>query len=205
DGADAIVASFRRTCRRSATDHVPGHEPVHGLADRSLHGTRQRAERRDPAEGYPSESPASRIAAERDAYAMFTKTSLAKTWEPRWSVWAEGFGGSQTTNGNAAVGSNNTVSGIAGTAVGADYLLSPRTIAGFALAGGGTSFGVGNFGAGRSDLFQAGAYVRHTDGAAYVTAALAYGWQDITTTRNVMIAGMDQLRAEFNANAYSGR
>jgi uncharacterized protein with beta-barrel porin domain len=47
--------------------------------------------------------------------------------------------------------------------------------------------------------------VRHTAGAAYVTAALAYGWQDITTDRTVTIAGIDQLRARFNANAYSGR
>jgi autotransporter-associated beta strand protein len=160
--------------------------------------------------GYADEStgnPASiqRPAPERDAYAMFAKTALAKTYEPRWSVWAEGFGGAQTTDGNAALGSNSTTSRIAGTAVGADYLLSPRTIAGFALAGGGTNFSVGNFGSGRSDLFQAGAYVRHTDGAAYVTAALAYGWQDITAERSVMIAGLDQLRAEFDANAYSGR
>jgi uncharacterized protein with beta-barrel porin domain len=35
--------------------------------------------------------------------------------------------------------------------------------------------------------------------------ALAYGWQDITTNRTVTVAGTDQLRAEFNANAYSGR
>jgi uncharacterized protein with beta-barrel porin domain len=47
--------------------------------------------------------------------------------------------------------------------------------------------------------------VRHTNGAAYVTGALAYGWQDITTDRTLTIAGLDRLRAEFNANAYSGR
>jgi uncharacterized protein with beta-barrel porin domain len=34
---------------------------------------------------------------------------------------------------------------------------------------------------------------------------LAYGWQDVTTNRTVTIAGIDQLRAQFNANAYSGR
>ncbi len=66
-------------------------------------------------------------------------------------------------------------------------------------------FSVNNLGSGRSDLFQAGAYVRHTEGPAYITGALAYGWQDITTNRTVTIAGLDQLRAEFNANAYSGR
>jgi outer membrane autotransporter protein len=54
-------------------------------------------------------------------------------------------------------------------------------------------------------LFQAGAFVRHTVGPAYPSAALAYGWQDITTDRNVTIAGVDQLRAKFNANAFSGR
>ena len=95
----------------------------------------------------------------------------APTFEQRWSVWAAGFGGSQTTDGNAAVGSNTTTSRIAGAAVGADYRLSPETLAGFALAGGGTNFSVANGGSGRSDLFQAGAFVRHNVGAAYITGA----------------------------------
>jgi autotransporter-associated beta strand protein len=140
-----------------------------------------------------------------DAFAMFSKAPLAKVYNPRWSVWASGFGGSQTTDGSAATGANNMSSSIAGTAVGADYLLSPNTIAGFALAGGGTSFSVANGGSGHSDLFQAGAYLRHFNGPAYISAALAYGWQDITTSRTVTIAGIDQLRAAFDANAWSGR
>ncbi|CAN5138697.1 hypothetical protein BH11PSE4_BH11PSE4_41020 [soil metagenome] len=136
---------------------------------------------------------------------MFTKAPVAQVHDPRWSVWAAGFGGSQTTDGNPAVGSNNTTSSLAGVAVGADYRFSHDTIAGFALAGGGTSFAVNNAGSGRSDLFQAGAFVRHSSGPAYVSAALAYGFQDITTDRIVTIAGIDRLHAEFNANAYSGR
>ena len=97
-------------------------------------------------------------------------------------------------------------SSLYGTAVGADYRLSPNTIAGFALAGGGTNFSVANnLGGGRSDLFQAGAFIRHNVGPAYLTAALAYGWQDITTDRTVTVAGIDRLRAQFNANAWSGR
>jgi autotransporter-associated beta strand protein len=143
-------------------------------------------------------------AAPRDAYAMFTKAPPAP-FVQRWSVWSAGYGGSQSTSGNAATGSNNTTSSVYGTAVGADYLFSPNTVAGFALAGGGTNFSVANSGSGHSDLFQAGAYVRHTEGPAYISAALAYGWQDITTNRTVTVAGVDQLRAEFNANAYSGR
>jgi uncharacterized protein with beta-barrel porin domain len=126
-------------------------------------------------------------------------------FEQRWSTWTAGFGGSQNTDGNAVAGSNSTTSSVAGTAVGADYRFSPFTIAGFALAGGGTAFSVNGSGSGHSDLFQAGGFVRHDVGPAYITASLAYGWQDITTNRTVTVAGSDQLRAEFNANAFSGR
>jgi uncharacterized protein with beta-barrel porin domain len=163
------------------------------------------------ANGYASEGDASAYAstqnagAARDAYAMFTKAPPVTPFEQRWSVWAAGFGGSQTTDGNATVGSNNTTSSVYGTAVGADYRISPYTIAGFALAGGGTNFSVAGSGSGHSDLFQAGAFIRHTVGPAYISAALAYGWQDITTNRTVTVAGTDQLRAQFNANAFSGR
>jgi autotransporter-associated beta strand protein len=159
--------------------------------------------------GYAAESAYAAQSNPTNAFAMFTKAPPAfkapPTFEQRWSVWVAGYGGSQSTSGNAVVGSNNTTSSVAGTAVGADYLFSPNTIAGFALAGGGTSFSVANGGSGRSDLFQMGAYVRHTAGPAYLSAALAYGWQDITTNRTVTAAGIDQLRAEFNANAWSGR
>jgi autotransporter-associated beta strand protein len=146
---------------------------------------------------------------EREAYAALYKKALAPTPDPvlqRWSVWAAGFGGSQTTDGNAALGSNTATSRIFGTAVGADYRFSPSTLAGFALAGGGTNFSIANgLGSGRSDLFQAGGFVRHTVGPAYISAALAYGWQEVTTDRTVAIAGIDQLHARFNANAFTGR
>jgi uncharacterized protein with beta-barrel porin domain len=140
-----------------------------------------------------------------DAFASIYRKAPMPTFEQRWDVWAAGYGGSQTTDGNAALGSNNTTSSVYGTAVGLDYRFSPSTIAGFALAGGGTGFNVNGLGWGRSDLFQAGAFVRHNAGPAYVTAALAYGWQDVTTNRIVTAAGIDQLRAQFNANAVSGR
>jgi uncharacterized protein with beta-barrel porin domain len=138
---------------------------------------------------------------------MLTQASVAADpFARRWSVWAAGFGGSQTSDGSAVLGSSSTTSSLYGTAVGADYRFSPDTLAGFALAGGGTHFSVANaLGSGRSDLFQAGAFVRHNAGAAYISGALAYGWQDITTNRTVTVAGIDQLRAQFGANAWSGR
>ncbi len=102
---------------------------------------------------------------------MITKAApRAPCSTQRWSLWAAGFGGAQTTDGNTALGSNNTTSRMFGMAAGADYWFSPNTVAGFALAGGGTNFSVVNGGTGRSDLFQAGAFVRHTAGAAYSPA-----------------------------------
>jgi uncharacterized protein with beta-barrel porin domain len=150
---------------------------------------------------------AKRTSSERDAYGMITKAQPRPvSFDQRWSVWAAGYGGSQTTDGNTALGSNTATSRIAGAAVGADYRFSPFTLAGFALAGGGTNFSIANaLGTGRSDLFQAGAFIRHNVGPAYISAALAYGWQDVTTDRTVTIAGLDQLHAQFNANAWSGR
>jgi uncharacterized protein with beta-barrel porin domain len=82
---------------------------------------------------------------ERDAYAaIYRKAPIADAFAQRWSVWAAGFGGSQTTDGNAPLGSNSVTSRIYGTAVGADYHFSPFTLAGFALAGGGTNFSIAN-------------------------------------------------------------
>ena len=163
------------------------------------------ASEHDGANAYAA-STRPRSGSERDAYAaMHRKAPLVETLAQRWSVWAAGFGGSQTTDGNAALGSNSATSRVFGTAAGADYRFSPRTIGGFALAGGGTTFSVANGGWGRSDLFQAGAFIRHTAGSAYLSGALAYGWQDITADRTLTVDGIDRLRAEFKANAVSGR
>ncbi|MBR1275181.1 autotransporter domain-containing protein [Bradyrhizobium sp. AUGA SZCCT0283] len=154
--------------------------------------------------GYAAKKPR----AARDAFAKFpTKADVARNdlFDQRWSVWGSAFGGGSNTSGNAALGSNDATARAFGFAVGADYRLSRDTLAGFALAGGGTNFSVSGFGSGRSDLFQAGAFVRHNIGKAYVTAAAAYGWQDVTTERTVTVAGFERLRAQFNANAWSGR
>ncbi|WP_449382574.1 autotransporter domain-containing protein [Bradyrhizobium sp. UFLA05-112] len=137
----------------------------------------------------------------REVYeAVYGKMPLTgSSYAPHWNVWASGIGGSQVAGSNAAPGAGSS-SRIFATAVGADYSLSPQTRLGFAMAGGGTNF-AGSAGSGRSDLFQAGAFVRRTVGQAYVATALAYGWQAITSDH----PGIDQLNAAFNANAYSGR
>ncbi|MCP3399085.1 autotransporter-associated beta strand repeat-containing protein [Bradyrhizobium sp. CCGB20] len=143
----------------------------------------------------------------REAYAAVTPVDASSdVIDRRWGVWASGYGGASTLNGNAAAGSSSTTSRIYGTAVGADYRLSPDTLLGFALGGAGFNFSVADaLGSGRADVFQAGLYARHNFGPAYVSAALAYGWQDVTTDRTVTVSGTDKLTANFKASTFAGR
>jgi outer membrane autotransporter protein len=91
-------------------------------------------------------------------------------------------------------------------AAGADYHLSPDTLLGFALGGAGFNFDLSDgLGGGRADLFQAGLYGRHWFGPAYIAGALAYGWQDVKTSRTVTISGTDNLEAEFHAQTFAAR
>jgi uncharacterized protein with beta-barrel porin domain len=145
--------------------------------------------------------------AERDAYAMATKAPyLAPHPVNRWSVWGAAYGGSATIDGNAIVGSHDTTARAYGVVGGADYRITPDTLIGFALAGGGTNYSLSEaMGSGRSDLFQAGLFGRQNIGAAYLSAALAYGWHDVTTNRTVAVPGGDVLQARFRAETFSGR
>ena len=98
----------------------------------------------ESAYGYAAKKPR----AARDAFAKFpTKADVARNdlFDQRWSVWGSAFGGGSNTSGNAALGSNDATARAFGFAVGADYRLSRDTLAGFALAGGGTNFSVSRF------------------------------------------------------------
>jgi hypothetical protein len=57
--------------------------------------------------------------------AAITKAAYAPSFVPSWRAWATGFGGTETTDGNAAVGSSNVTSSIYGVAAGADYRIAP--------------------------------------------------------------------------------
>ncbi len=144
---------------------------------------------------------------ERAAYAMATKAPLlAPQPANRWSVWGASYGGSGKTDGNAALGSQDTTASVWAVAAGADYKVTPNTLIGFAVAGGAIGFSLANgLGSGSADLFQAGIFGRHNIGPAYLSAALAYGWHDVTTNRTVTLAGFDQLQARFRAETFSGR
>jgi len=137
------------------------------------------------------------------------KTAASVDSDPfreRWNVWGAGFGSSRSLEGDSFVGSHDLRSRINGVAVGADYRLSADTSLGFAVAGGHSSFSLsGGLGSGDSDLFQLGLYGRRAFDNAYVSAALAYGWQNIGTERAVALMGSDMLQADYDAHAWSGR
>jgi T5SS/PEP-CTERM-associated repeat protein len=123
-----------------------------------------------------------------------------------WSVWGQGYGGHNKTDGNLVVGSHDTTARTYGFAAGADYRLSPATTVGVALAGGELDWSLSQrLGSGKSDVFQAGVYGSHRIGAAYVSAALAYAWYNMSTDRTVTAAGNDVLRASFDAHNIGGR
>ncbi|NVO14456.1 MAG: autotransporter domain-containing protein [Rhodoplanes sp.] len=140
----------------------------------------------------------------REAYAAVTPRD--RSFDGRWGVWASGYGGSSTVNGSASTGTSTTTSRVYGTVVGADYRASPDTLVGFALAGAGFNFSLSDgLGSGRADLFHAGLYGRRGIGPAYVAATLAYGWQDVTTDRSVMVSGTDKLTGTFKASTFAAR
>lgn len=128
-------------------------------------------------------------------HSEFDENTGADAVRVPWNVWATSFGEAQTTNATPGA----TSSGVYGTVVGTDLALSDRTTIGFALSGGSTYFNSG-FTSDRSNLFQAAGFVRQMIGNGYVSAALAYGWQDIGA-----LAISDRLNPVSDARSYSSR
>jgi autotransporter-associated beta strand protein len=137
------------------------------------------------------------------AYASVLKAPPKPSFDQRWTAWGAAYGGSNSTNGEAAVGSNNVTAQTFGFAAGMDYHVSPYTVVGFALAGGGTNWGLANaLGSGRSDAFQFGAYGISWFGPAYVAGAVAFTNHWFTTSRSAL---GDQLTANFDGQSYGAR
>jgi outer membrane autotransporter protein len=127
----------------------------------------------------------------------------AASFVGRWTAWGASYGGYNKTDGDPVVGSNTVSVHTDGFAAGMDYHFSPDTLAGFALAGGGTNWGlVQGLGTGRSDALQVGVYGKTRSGPWYVAAAFAFTDNWMSTNR---IALGDQLDARFNAQSYGGR
>jgi len=127
--------------------------------------------------------------------------------DPRnWGIWAAAYGGQTKISGDASAGSHDLSARSFGYAMGLDYRVTPYTIVGFALAAGGTNFGLSDgLGGGRSDMFQSAIYSLTRGNAAYFSTAFAYAWHGVSTDRYVNVAGLDQLTADFPANNIGAR
>jgi autotransporter-associated beta strand protein len=137
------------------------------------------------------------------AYAGVLKAPPPAPFAQRWTAWGAAYGGSNSTNSDPVVGSSNVTTSTFGFTGGMDYHYSPDTIFGFALAGGGTNWGLsGGLGDGRSDAFQAGVYGITRAGPAYLAAALSFTNHWMTTNRSAL---GDQLTANFDAQSYGAR
>ena len=135
------------------------------------------------------------------AYAGVLKAPPPASFAQRWTAWGAAYGGSNSINGDPAVGSSNVTAQTYGFAAGMDYHHSPDTIFGFALAGGGTNWGLSG-GGGRSEAVQVGVYGITRAGPAYLAAALAFTNHWMTTNRTAL---GDQLTANFAAQSYGAR
>ena len=134
---------------------------------------------------------------------ILNKAPPKPTFDQRWTAWGAAYGGGNSANGNTLVGSSNVTAQTYGFAGGMDYHFSPDTLAGFALAGAGTNWGLANaLGGGRSDAFQAGAYGISWFGPAYIAGALAFTNHWFTTNRTAL---NDQLTANFVGQSYGAR
>ena len=207
-------AGLRRDRDGIAADHVRRHEPVHGPDDRPVHRGPRRCRRRRrraplPSRTTPVPMPRTASASERArSLCRDVSQGAADIRSVRRSAGACGRPALAARRPPTAMpASDRTPRPAASTASRPAPIIASRRTPWPALrwpAAAPISASQWR-GSGRSDLFQAGAFVRHTVGAAYLTGALAYGWQDITTDRTVTVAGVDRLRAQFNANAFSGR
>jgi outer membrane autotransporter protein len=158
------------------------------------------------AAGFAAEQRAGFPVEVANAYAAVLKApaSKAPSFEQRWSAWASGFGGYNTTTGDAGAGTHDFTARTYGGAAGVDYRVNPGTLIGFALAGAGTNWSLAQgLGGGRSDAFQAGLYGKTHFGAAYVAGALAFANHWMSTDRFAF--GSDHLTADFNAYSVGGR
>jgi uncharacterized protein with beta-barrel porin domain len=147
----------------------------------------------------------------RSAFGAYMKAPPpVAVYAPRWDVWGAAFGGANSTGGIAAAGTSDIYTRVGGVAAGADYRFAPDTLIGFSLAGGNINWSVsptvvgGGQGGGTSDTFMAGIYGKYGIGPGYISAAATYTNYWVGTSRSTIV-GVDQFKADYNAQGWGGR
>jgi outer membrane autotransporter protein len=108
-------------------------------------------------------------------------------YQPRtWRVWTGGFGGVQSFNGDASVGSADARTVVAGGAMGLDYQVDPTRLVGVAVGGSEAHLSVPDRTT-SGDVVggHMGAYGVATWGALYAAGLVSYSRFDNWTTRTI--------------------
>ena len=116
-------------------------------------------------------------------------------YQPRtWRVWTGGFGGVQSFNGDAVVGSADARTAAAGGAMGFDYQVDPTRLVGVAVGGSESHFSVPDR-ATSGDLLggHVGAYGVATWGALYAAGVLSYSRFDNDVRRTIAGVGPTEM------------
>jgi autotransporter-associated beta strand protein len=158
-----------------------------------------------PFAGFASEAavpPSAMLAYAPDETLLTHKASYAAI-SPL-TAWGAAYGGAGHINGDPwGVGSHSLTANAGGVVAGLDYLTSPNSVFGFALAGGGTNWSLASgLGGGDSTAFQAGLYGATHWGPAYLGGSLSFTNHWASTNRSVL---GESLTAKFDAQSYGAR
>jgi outer membrane autotransporter protein len=127
----------------------------------------------------------------KPAPAAFKELRAPSAYQPRtWRVWTGGFGGVQSFNGDATVGSANARTAVAGGAMGFDYQVDPTRLIGVAVGGSDSHFSVPDR-ATSGDVVagHVGAYGMAMWGALYAAGVLSYSRFDNDVRRTIAGVG----------------
>jgi outer membrane autotransporter protein len=129
-------------------------------------------------------------------------------YQPRtWRVWTGGFGGVQSFNGDAVVGSADARTAAAGGAMGIDYQVDPTRLVGVAVGGSESHFSVPDR-ATSGDLLggHVGAYGVQTWGALYAAGVLSYSRFDNDVRRTIAGVGpTETATGRFASDLFGAR
>jgi len=150
--------------------------------------------------GYAEERPNAVVSA-------FNALKAPAMAQPEWHAWVSGFGAGQSLSGDAATGSAGFSDRVAGGAIGVDHVVNPNLLVGLAAGGSGASFSVEDRAtSGHLDGAHVGAYAMQTFGASYLSAQIAYGHFNNTTTRSISGVGPGETATgAFGSDQFGGR
>ncbi len=118
------------------------------------------------------------------------------------NTWGAFYRGYSRNDGDAAVGSNERTVRDTGFITGADVALTRNIVAGLAVSGGRTDWGLNCLGSGDGDAVQLGGYYAARSGPVYFLADGAYAHTWFDTSRSVLgIGHTSEFEGETTARA----